>query len=148
MAIITIQDSKGVGHIFDPSALEVGIQDVSSPDAGRDLTGTMAPMKIAVKFTLKLEWWEVKPSVVAEVLSCLYTYRTNPGTNGKIIVPRNYISVAFWNPITGKAEKRTFYAGDKTLPVRMWKTAKNGQGVTVPTNRAWYAKMSFNLIEI
>lgn len=125
------------GHAYNPSVFEVGIQDVSSPEAGRDLTGTMYPMKITTKFTLKVEFWEIKPSDAKQILLDMSLVK-----NG-VVKPRNYFAVAFWNPFTGNTETRNFYVGDRSLPVRMWRTSNGNL-----TNRAWYAKLTFNLIEI
>lgn len=94
-------------------------------------------MKITTKFTLKVEFWEIKPSVAKQILLDMSLVK-----NG-VVKPRNYFAVAFWNPFTGNTEIRNFYVGDRSLPVRMWKTSNGNL-----TNRAWYAKLTFNLIEI
>lgn len=129
------------GHAYNPSVFEVGIQDVSSPEAGRDLSGTMHPMKITTKFTLKVEFWEIKPAEARQLLQDMSTMKKVNGV--WVSYPKNSFAVAFWNPFTGTTDTKYFYVGDRSLPVRMWRTSGGNL-----TQRAWYAKLSFNLIEI
>lgn len=111
----------------NPSVMEIGIQDVSAPDAGRDLTGRMHPMKIGEKQTITLEWWEPDRAEVKAVLEK---------------VNSESFSVKYYNPTTNTWQTRTMYVGDRQVPVRMWGTDPYGHV------KAWYSKMSFKLIEI
>ena len=111
----------------NPSVLEIGIQDVSAPDAGRDLTGTMHPMKIGEKQTVQLEWWEPDRTEVKNVLSR---------------VRAESFPVSYYDPNTDTWTTKTMYVGDRQVPIRMWGTDSQGNV------RAWYSKMSFKLIEI
>lgn len=111
----------------NPSVMEVGIQDVSSPDAGRDLTGRMHPMKIGEKQTIELEWWEPSRAEVKAVLEK---------------VKAESFSVSYYDPNTNTWTTKTMYVGDRKVPIRMWGTDPYGNV------KAWYSKMSFKLIEI
>ena len=106
----------------DPSVMEIGFQDVSCPDAGRDLSGTMHPMKLGQKQTVNLEWWEPDRNEVKQVLQA--------------VAPESF-PVTYYDPQTNTEVTRTMYVGDRTAPIRMWNTG-----------RAWYSKLSFKLIEI
>ena len=111
----------------NPSVMEIGVQDVSAPDAGRDLSGRMHPMKIGEKQTVSLEWWEPSRAEVQQVLAA--------------VKPESFY-VEYYDPETDTWTSRLMYVGDRKTPVRMWGTDSYGNV------RAWYSNMSFNLIEI
>lgn len=139
MDVVNTYPINIAGTLFNPSVLEFGLQDVSAPDAGRTLTGRMIPAKICTKVTIKVEFWEPSRQLVSDVLHCFYQKKTNGKlklVNGQPI-PLNSFSVAYYDPITGDKVVREMYVGDRSIPVRMW-----------GTQRAWYSKLSFTLIEI
>lgn len=120
------------GVEFDPSVMEIGVQDVSSPDAGRDLNGTMIPLKITTKQTVKVEWWEPTRTLVRRVLRQMYIFHDNGS-----YTPKQSFNVRYYDPITNTLVQKRMYVGDRTIPVRFW-----------GDDRARYSKLSFNLIEI
>lgn len=109
------------GTDFKPSVMEIGIQDISAADAGRTQAGTMQKMRIVEKTTINLEWWEPSRSLTSAIL-----WAVSP----------EYFPVTFYNPKTMEVETKTMYVGDRTAPVRMW-----------GDDRAFYSRVSFNLIE-
>lgn len=109
------------GTEFDPSEMTIEIQDVSAPDAGRDLSGTMQKMTICQKRTIQVAWWQPSPSVVASVLT-----KVKP----------EYFPVQYTDPQTNSLVTKTFYVGDRTSPLQVW-----GDGMKR------YSKLSFKLIE-
>ena len=109
------------GTEYDPSELTVGIQDISAPDAGRDLTGLMHKMTVTQKVTIQLAWWQPSPAVVSAVLNS---------------VKDEYFSVQYNDPISNSLVTKTFYVGDRSAPVQVWGSS---------TKR--YSKLSFKLIE-
>ena len=114
--VITINGTQ-----YDPSELTVGIQDISAPDAGRDLTGKMWKMTVAQKVTIQLSWWQPSPTLVSQVLNS---------------VSSEYFNVTYNDPITNTTVTKSFYVGDRSAPVQVWGTG---------TKR--YSKLSFKLIE-
>lgn len=109
------------GTEFDPSEMTIGIQDVSAPDAGRDLSGTMQKMTICQKRTIQVAWWQPSPSVVASVLT-----KVKP----------EYFPVQYTDPESNSLVTKTFYVGDRSAPLQVW---------GVGSKR--YSKLSFKLIE-
>ena len=116
MSILTI---NGTG--YDPSAITYGIQDVSAPDAGRDLSGTMQKMTICQKRTISLEWWQPEPALTAQILTS---------------VKPEYFPVTYTDPESNTTVTKTFYCGDRTAPVQVWGTGNKR-----------YSKVTFKLIE-
>lgn len=109
------------GVNFDPSEMEIGVQDVSASEAGRDQRGVMQKMLISSKFKIRVAWREPSRALTAQILTA---------------VKPEYFQVQFWNPETNSLTTRTMYVGDRSAMVRMWGDA-----------RAWYSKVEFNLIE-
>ena len=109
------------GTEYDPSEMTIGIQDVSAPDAGRDLNGYMWKMTVTQKVTIQLSWWQPSPQVVSRVLNS---------------VRNEYFPVQYTDPISNSLVTKTFYVGDRTAPYQVW-----GSG----TKR--FSKLSFKLIE-
>ena len=109
------------GTEYDPSDLTVGIQDISAPDAGRDLTGLMHKMTVTQKVTIQVSWWQPSPALVSQVLTS---------------VSPEYFSVQYNDPISNSLKTKTFYVGDRSTPVQVW-----------GSNVKRYSKLSFKLIE-
>lgn len=116
MAVITIN-----GTNYDPSEMTFGIQDISAPDAGRDLSGKMWKMTVTQKRTIQLAWWQPSPALVSQVLTS---------------VSPEYFNVTYTDPQTNASTTKSFYVGDRSAPVQIWGTS---------TKR--YSKLSFKLIE-
>ena len=111
--------------IKSPSAFTWGVQDISSPDAGRTLDGIMHKERLVFggqKRKLKLEWNLVKFGTESRAILQAFT--------------PEYVSVAFPDPQEGAVITRTFYTGDKELQFRTW-----WDGKQLLTN------LSFNIIE-
>ena len=117
------------GTEYDPSELTVGIQDVSAPDAGRDLSGTMQKMTVCQKVTIQVAWWQPSPALVSAVInSVMY----DPITHAFV----EYFPVQYNDPISNSLVTKTFYVGDRSAPVQVWGSS---------TKR--YSKLSFKLLE-
>lgn len=120
MAIITIN-----GTAYDtnnaPSKMSIGIYDVSNPDSGRDLNGLMYKNLVARKYKIELEWWCPSPAVVSQVLTS---------------IDPEYFNVTFTDPKTNSSVTKSMYVGDRSAPYQMW-----------GTDRKFFSKLSFNLIE-
>ena len=109
------------GVDFKPSVMEIGIQDVSAADAGRTQQGVMQKMRIAEKTTINLEWWEPSRALTSQILWAVHP---------------EYFNVTYYDPKTMAVVTKVMYVGDRTAPVRMW-----------GDDRAFYSRVSFNLIE-
>ena len=117
------------GTEYDPSELTVGIQDVSAPDAGRDLTGLMHKMTVAQKVTLQVAWLQPTPALVSQVMNSL---QYDPITHAYV----EYFPVQYNDPISNSLVTKTFYVGARLVPVQVW-----------GANTKRYSKLSFKLIE-
>ena len=117
MAVITIN-----GTSFNPSAMTIGIMDVSAPDAGRDQSGKMYKMLITSKRKIEVEWWYPSPTLTKSILTAAMS--------------SEYVTVGYTDPYTNAWTTKTMYVGDRSAPVEMW-----------GTNRKLYNKVSFSLIE-
>ena len=116
MSIITI---NGTG--FDPSEMTIGVTDVSGPDSRRDQTGKMYKNRIGTKYKISLSWWCPTDSETATILTA---------------VSSEYFNVVFTDPVTNTSVTKSFYVGDRSAPVKWWRTGNKR-----------YNKVSFNLIE-
>lgn len=88
-----------------PSKFEIGIQDVSDPDAGRDLSGRMWKGKVAQKITIDVAYPYPKREVVATVLQA---------------IEPEYINVTFEHPRTMQTTTIECYVGDRSAPYKFW----------------------------
>ena len=109
------------GVTCKPSEMSIGINDVSSSDAGRDQTGLMHKNLVTTKYKIELAWWNPHRDVVAQVLTA---------------VKPEYFSVRFYAPDTNSIVTKTMYVGDRSAPYQMW-----------GDDRSFFSKLSFNLIE-
>lgn len=109
------------GTGFDPSKMSIGIQDVSNSDAGRDQSGLMYKNLITRKYKIELEWWMPSPALTSQILTA---------------VDPEYFNVTFTDPKTNTSVTKSMYVGDRSAPVEMW-----------GSNKKFYSKVSFNLIE-
>lgn len=104
-----------------PSSFTWGLQDVSDSDAGRTKDTIMHKNRVGQKRKLSIGYNNPRPDVVSAVLKAI-----NP----------EYISVTYEDAMSGTMETRTFYAGDRTAPMKYWYVG----------NRM-YSSLSFELIE-
>lgn len=115
--MITVDGVK----IKTPSSLTWGLQDISASDAGRTDDTIMHKNKVGQKVTLDLSWSGTTPEETSAIL--------------KAFDPE-YFKVTYWDAKDGKMETRTFYAGDRKAPVKIW-----------TVNQKRYESVSFNIIE-
>ena len=109
--------------IKTPSVFEVGIQDVSAPDSGRDLSGLMFKNTITQKRTISLEWAYPTPQETAAIINAF--------------MASEYFSVTYWDPTDASAQQtRTFYLGDRSSPIQQW-----------TEDSKLYTSVAFNIIE-
>lgn len=83
-----------------PSTFKVGIQDISNSE--RNAQGDMLIDRIATKRKLELSWRELPPQELSELL---------------ILVNNPYFFVRYPDPMTGQSEIKTFYCGDRSVPM-------------------------------
>lgn len=107
-----------------PSGFTYGLQDVSSPDAGRTQDAVMHVMRVAQKVKLELEWTGLTWAETAELMQAF-----NP----------EYVVIKYPDMLTGQMETKTFYTGDKSAPVKQW-FDKDGEKII--------DKLTFNVIEV
>lgn len=88
-----------------PSKFDFGIQDISDPDAGRDLTGKMWKGKIAQKITIDVAYPYPTPDVVSQVLNA---------------IEPEYFHVTFEHPRTQAVTTIECYVGDRSAPLKFW----------------------------
>lgn len=93
-----------------PSAYEWSLQDVSAPDSGRTEDALMHKDRVAQKRKLKLTWRIKSTDTVAFILQAF-----DP----------EYFDVRYWDMKDNCYETRTFYAGDRTAPVKTWFVGKH-----------------------
>lgn len=105
-----------------PASFQWSLQDISSSDAGRTQDGEMHKMMITQKRKLVVEW----------------TFKdwTDAATILQAVNASEYLSVEYPDMMSGTYETRTFYVGDRTVPVKFWWT-----------NRHLIEKVSFDFIE-
>ena len=106
-----------------PSKMDVSLMDVQASDSGRDVTGLMHNNVVTKKWKIELEFSVPTPDTVSTLLNAV-----NSST----------FQVRFYNPMTKAAEEHTFYVGDRSIPVYMWR----------PNNKFVYNSLSFNIIEV
>lgn len=90
---------------LDPSALQWGLQDISSADAGRTQAAgnPMYKMRQSQKRKLNLTWTMPTPAQAAEILRAF-----NP----------EYFYVRYFDPMENGWSVRQFYAGDRSAPFK------------------------------
>ncbi len=103
--------------------------DLSAPDSGRDLSGLMYANKlkdangnILTKTTIDLEWTMISPAEAKAILDAFEA--------------KEYFSVTYNDPRANAQVTKTFYVGDRDIPVKLW---------TIQQKR--YASLSFTIIE-
>ena len=118
------------GDKYDPSVMQISMQDVHSPNSGRDQGGTMRYKVVARKMKIELEWWYPTPEVVSTILhSIQYVYDS--------ALKQNVIYVSVHNPSNDTWTEHKMYRGDRTMPYQIWAVG----------NRR-FKSLKFSLIEV
>jgi hypothetical protein len=105
--------------IPSPSSFKVGIMDISN--AERNAQGDMLIDRIATKRKLEIGWSVLENIELSNLLQ---------------LVNNVYFFVKYPDPMTGNIEIKTFYVGDRSIPLYSF---KNGKAV--------WNDISFNFIE-
>ena len=121
----------GLGHnsmikvdgvsIKTPSVFKPSLQDVSAAGSGRTQDAVMHKNRVAQKWKIQLAWNNISPADTAAILTAF-----NP----------EYFTVTFTNPMTNAEVTKTFYAGDRSSPIKTW-----------TTNNKIYEQVAFDIIE-
>lgn len=90
-----------------PDGFKVGIMDIS--DAERNAKGDMLIDRIATKRKLELSWKFLDSNELSKLLQ---------------LVNNVFFFVKYPDPMTGNLETKTFYVGDRTVPMCMFKEGK------------------------
>lgn len=107
---------------FNPSVFDTDVEDVSVPDAGRTLDAVMHKNKVAEKQTHKLTFNNPTPEETARISQAFGS--------------TEYFGARYIDPKTNSTVIKTFYAGTRSFPRKIW---------TVRQKR--YGQVSFNIIE-
>lgn len=89
----------------DPSEMTWGLQDVSAHDAGRTEDALMHKNRVAQKRKLTCKWNGLRPEEAGPLLRA---------------VNSEYMSVTYFDAMSGTSETRTMYVGDRTAAVKWW----------------------------
>lgn len=108
-------------RVKTPSSFTWGLQDVSAEDAGRTQDAIMHKNMIAQKRKISLAWNNPTPEEAHTILRAFNA---------------EYFRMKYYDPLAGGEITKTFYAGDRTAPVKIW-TAGNKR----------YEQISFDIIE-
>ena len=115
--------------IRDPSSMKIKRSDLSSSDAGRDINGLMHAGKmrdangnILTKVSISLAWAALSPSEAAAILAAFQS--------------DEYFTVKYCDPTTNTQVTKTFYCGDREIPVKIW-----------TSNNKMYEQVAVNIIE-
>ena len=122
MASTLISKVNNVNLPYPPSTCEISWQDISLPNSGRDLTGTMHKDKVAEKVKIVLAWQGSSPEMITAI---------------KKLFKDDEFSVTYYDPEVGANQTKTFYKGDRKAPVKIW---------TVGQKR--YSQYAFDIIEV
>lgn len=87
--------------IKTPSSLQVDISDIDG-EAYRSANGTMIRDRIAVKRKLNCEWSALTSTEVSSILSK---------------ITATSFTVTYLDPLTASEQTKTFYVGDRNMPV-------------------------------
>lgn len=123
MALIYIKPDGATEWMeFNPSVFDTDVEDISGPDAGRTLDALMHKNKVAEKQTHKLTFNNPTPEEVV---------RISQGFGST-----EYFQARYVDPKTNNEVEKTFYAGTRSFPRKIW---------TVRHKR--YGQVSFDIIE-
>lgn len=83
------------------NGFSVQLEDISSSDSGRNLSGTMDKKVITQKWTVELNYSNLSDTVISKILQQV---KTNTNVN-----------FTFPNPMLGKDDTRVFYTGTPSI---------------------------------
>lgn len=89
--------------IRQPSTMEVEIEDISASDAGRTADTVMHKKTLRTVYAVSLSWRNLRTAEAQAVLT-----RFNEA---------EYFPVTFLDPYTGGMTTKTFYIGNRTVPM-------------------------------
>lgn len=87
-----------------PSSFNWELQDVSGPSSGRTQDAVMHKNRIAQKRKLSFSWTEPTASETAQILQ---------------MFNNEYVEITYPDAMSGGNETRTFYVGDRSVPVKV-----------------------------
>lgn len=117
---MTMIEVDGVA-VRAPFSFKWSKNDISGPNAGRTLDGTMHKNRIAEKRKLSLTWKGIRPEQVSAILQAFEP---------------EYVSVSYPDALNGNTSTRTFYTGDLDAEIYSW-----------TVNNKLYSLLSFSIIE-
>lgn len=94
---------SGQYAIVQPATMEVEIEDISAPDAGRTADTVMHKKTLRTVYALSLSWHNLHTAQAQAVLSRFSE--------------AEYFPVTFLDPYTGGMNTKTFYIGNRTVPM-------------------------------
>lgn len=113
LQVLKINDTR----IKTPAEVTWGLQDISSPDSGRDLSGTMHKDRVAQKVKLTCKW----PAMPASEASLLLRNVTSQVT----------FQLTYFDVMQNGVRKSTFYVGDRTSPYAwLWEDSQAVKSVS------------------
>ena len=109
----------------DPSTMSWGLQGVNASTAGRtlDSNATMHVDRITEKRKISLGWKMLNESDTSAILT---------------MFDPEYFYMRYWDAMDGRWEVRRFYVGDRTAPLKWFKTFTGTR----------YETLSFDVIEV
>ncbi|MEH7391776.1 DUF6711 family protein [Bacillus sp. JJ1474] len=90
-----------------PSSFQVGIMDLSK--AERNAQGDMLIDRIATKRKIELNWKFLGANELSKILQLINSV---------------YFFVKYPDPMTGRLEMKTFYVGDRNIPMFSYRNGK------------------------
>lgn len=88
-----------------PSSAEWGLQDVSAGESGRTEDGTMHKNRVTQKRKWTLTWGIKDLHTASRIIQAF-----NP----------EYVNVTAWDFLTDGYSTRTYYTGDRKVPIKLW----------------------------
>ena len=106
--------------LSSPNAgFNVSLEDISSSDSGRNLSGTMDKQVIAQKWTVELNYTNISDDIISNIL--------------QKVKSKVEVSLTFPNPMLGADDTQKFYTGTPSI------THKN----TINDKCFWDLKLKF-----
>ena len=107
-AITHVENSQGTkvdirNLIPQPASMEVEIEDISERDAGRTADTYMQKKTMRTICALSLSWHNLHTLNASAVL--------------KTFNPKEYFRVTYLDPYEGSYQTKTFYLGNRTVPM-------------------------------
>lgn len=115
--------ASSLSDVKAPNTFSYGLQDVSTPDAGRVLDGnaTMYKCRFTQKRKISLGWTNPTGAETSAIMQAFNS---------------EYVFVSYLDALSNEYETREFYTGDKSAALKI-----------VTVNGVTYSSLSFDLIE-